>query len=154
MGKIAMNYTIEQLNITNYDKSNNVWNMNTFPLTEQFRAQVASGNREAYLMKFNGKYVASCDLVYDYGEYTEENCKVYLSRLIVKKEYRNQGIGQELLKYIINLCQEKGYHQITVGVDTDNENALHIYKKYGFKTYEVATDEYGEYFKMICNLWR
>lgn len=146
-----INYTIEQLNITNYDKSNNVWNMESCPFTQQFKEQIACGNREPYLMKYNNEYIASCDLVYNYGEYTDIN-KVYLSRLIVKKEYRNQGIGQELLKYMINLCKEKGYKQITVGVDVDNKNAVHIYKKFGFEIYETATDEYGEYYKMIKQL--
>lgn len=147
-----MNYAVEQLSISNYDKSNDVWDMKRCPFTEQFKEQIACGNRESYLMKYSDKYIASCDLVYDYGEYTEANIKVYLSRLIVKKEYRNQGIGQELLKYMIALCKEKGYKQITVGVDTDNKNALHIYQKYGFSVYETATDEYGEYYKMICKL--
>lgn len=145
-----MNYIIEQLNITNYDKSNNVWDMKSCPFTEKFREQIACGNRESYLMKYKDKYIASCDLVYDYGEYTETNNKLYLSRLIVKKEYRNQGIGQELLKYMIALCKENGYRQITVGVDTANKNAVHIYKKAGFEIYETDTDEYGEYYKMIC----
>ncbi|MGN0458892.1 MAG: GNAT family N-acetyltransferase [Eubacterium sp.] len=96
-----MNYIIEQLNIANYDKSNNVWDMKSCPYTEQFKKQIACGNRVPYLMKYRDKYIASCDLVYDYGEYTEESVKIYLSRLIVKKEYRNKGIGQELLKYMI-----------------------------------------------------
>ena len=144
-----INYSIEQLNITNYDKSNNVWDMKNCPFTEQFKDQIASGNREPYLMKYNDEYIASCDLVYDYGEYTQSSIKVYLSRLIVKKEYRNKGIGQELLKYMIALCEEKGYQQITVGVDTDNKNAVHIYRKVGFEIYETATDEYGEFYKMI-----
>lgn len=103
-----MNYIIEQLNITNYDKSNNVWDMKSCPFTKQFKEQIACGNRESYLMKHNDNYIASCDLVYDYGEYTETNIKVYLSRLIVKKEQRNKGIGQELLKNMIALCKEKG----------------------------------------------
>lgn len=147
-----INYTIEQLNITNYYKSNNVWDMESCPFTKQFKEQIACGNREPYLLKYNNKYIASCDLVYDYGEYTKAGIKVYLSRLIVKKEYRNKGIGQELLKYMISLCKEKGYQQINVGVDTDNKNAVHIYKKYGFEIYETATDEYGEYYKMIKQL--
>ncbi len=147
-----MEYVIEKLSIENYSNSNKVWNMKSCPFTDKFKEQVANGTRDAYLMKTNNKYIASCDLVYDYGEYTEENIKVYLSRLIVKKEYRNIGIGQELLKYMITLCKEKGYRQITVGVDTDNLNAVHIYKKFGFAVYETDTDEYGEYYKMIKEL--
>lgn len=146
-----LDYTIEKLKLEEYDKSNNVWDMEACPFTEQFRKQVACGVREAYLMKSKDKYIASCDLVYDYGEYTDSN-KLYLSRLIVEKKYRNKGIGQELLKYMIALCKEKGYQQITVGVDTDNENAIHIYKKFGFEIYEIGTDEYGEFYKMILTL--
>ncbi len=145
-------FEIIKLNSSNYNLSNNIWNMERCEFTEQFTQQVAYGTREPYLMKYKKKYVASCDLVTDYGEYTEKDVKIYLSRLIVKKEYRNKGIGQELLKYMINLCKEKGYKQITVGVDIDNSNALHIYKKFGFKIYETATDEYGEFYKMICHL--
>lgn len=148
-----IDYNVEQLNIFDYEKSNSVWNMETCPFTEQFKEQVACGNREPYLMKYNNEYIASCDLVYDYGEYTKTGIKVYLSRLIVKKEYRNQGIGQKMLEHMIDLCKEKGYQQITVGVDTDNKNAIHIYKKFGFKIYETDTDEYGEYYKMIKQLY-
>lgn len=146
-----IDYTIEKLELEEYVKSNNVWDMKACPFTEQFKKQIACGNRDAYLMKCNDKYIASCDLVYDYGDYTDSN-KIYLSRLIVKKEYRNQGIGQELLKYMISLCKEKGYQQITVGVDTDNENAIHIYKKEGFEIYETDYDEYGKYHKMLLTL--
>lgn len=142
-------YIIEKLRLEEYDKSNNIWDMKSCPFTQQFKEQIACGNRESYLMKHNDKYIASCDLVYDYGEYTETNIKVYLSRLIVKKEYRNKGIGQELLKNMIALCKEKGYRQIAVGVDTDNKNAIHIYKKFGFEIYENDTDEYGDFYKMI-----
>ena len=149
--KNLQNFEIIKLNSSNYNLSNNVWNMESCEYTEQFTQQVAYGTREPYLMKYKKKYVASCDLVYDYGEYTDKN-KVYLSRLIVKKEYRNNGIGQELLKYMIAVCKKKGYQQITVGVDTDNENALHIYKKFGFEIYETAIDKYGEYYKMICSI--
>lgn len=147
-----MKFTIEKLTIDNYNKSNFIWDMSACPFTEQFREQVECGNREAYLFKLNDKYIASCDLVYDYDDYTEKGKKIYLSRLIVKKEYRNQSIGQSVLQYMINQCKEKGYQHITVGVDSDNYNAVHIYKKQGFKTYENATDEYGDYYKMMIDL--
>lgn len=147
-----MKFTVEKLTIDTYYKSNFVWNMSTCPFTKQFKEQVECGNREAYLFKFEDEYIASCDLVYDYEDYTENNNKIYLSRLIVKREYRNQGIGQSVLKYMIDVCKEKGYQYITVGVDVDNDNAIHLYKKKGFKIYENAIDEYGEYYKMILNL--
>ncbi len=147
-----MNFEIIKLNSSNYDLSNNIWNMKSCDFTKQFIEQVACKNREPYIFKYDGKYIASCDLVFDYEEYTEKNSKVYLSRLIVKKEYRNKGIGQEVLKQMINLCKNKGYKFITVGVDTDNASAFHIYNKIGFKIYESDIDKYGEYYKMILTI--
>ena len=120
--------------------------------TKQFSEQIACENREPYIFKYDGKYIASCDLVFDYGEYTEKSKKIYLSRLIVKKEYRDKGIGQEVLKQMINLCKNKDYKYITLGVDTDNANAVHIYKKNGFKIYETDIDKYGKYYKMILTI--
>lgn len=146
--------TIEKLKLEEYDKSNNVWDMKSCPFTQQFKEQIAYGNREPYLMKYKDKYIATCDLVYNYGEYTQASIKVYLSRLIVKKEYRNQGFGQIMLNYMIDLCKRKGYQQITVAVDTDNKNAIHIYKKFDFEIYETDTDEYGEFYKMINYIQR
>lgn len=81
-----------------------------------------------------------------------ENTQKKAERLIVKKECRNKGIGQEVLKEMINLCKSKDYKFITLGVDTDNENAIHIYKKNGFKIYETDIDKYGKYYKMILTI--
>lgn len=147
-----MNFEIIKLNLHNYDLSNNIWDMKSCEFTKQFTEQIACENREPYIFKNDGKYIASCDLVFDYGKYTEKSRKVYMSRLIVKKECRNKGIGQEVLKQMINLCKSKGYKFITLGVDTDNENAIHIYKKNGFKIYETDIDKYGKYYKMILTI--
>ena len=144
-----MNFEIIKLNLNNYDLSNYIWDMKNCEFTKLFTEQVACKNREPYIFKYDGKYIASCDLVFDYGEYTEKSKKIYLSRLIVKKEYRDKGIGQEVLKQMINLCKNKDYKYITLGVDTDNANAVHIYKKNGFKIYETDIDKYGKYYKMI-----
>ena len=43
-----------------------------------------------------------------------------------------------------------GFSEMTIGVDKDNTNALHLYRKYGFT--EVlfdGADEHGEYFKLM-----
>ena len=91
-------------------------------------------------------------MVLDEGDpdYTIPNRRVYVSRMIVKKEYRNRGIGSEILEFLIAKAKSMGYSEMTIGVDKDNVNALHLYKKYGFT--EVlfdGADEDGEYFKLM-----
>lgn len=70
--------------------------------------------------------------------------------MIVKKEYRNQGIGSEILSFLIEKAKSMNFREMTIGVDKDNLNALHLYKKFGFN--EVlfdGEDEYGGYFKLM-----
>ena len=91
-------------------------------------------------------------MVFNTGDpdYTIPNQRIYVSRMIVKKEYRNQGIGSEILKFLIEKAKAMGYSEMTIGVDKDNKNALHMYRKHGFT--EVlfdGADEDGEYLKLM-----
>ena len=51
----------------------------------------------------------------------------------VKKEYRNQGIGSRLMEYAINWAKGTGVvKRIELHVFETNNQAIHLYKKYGF----------------------
>ena len=70
--------------------------------------------------------------------------------MIVKKEYRNRGIGSAILEFLIRKAEEMDFTEMTIGVDKDNVNALHLYRKYGFT--EVlfdGADKDGEFFKLM-----
>ena len=127
-----MSYNIEKLDINNYPKCNAIWDMQADPLTEKFRKEIESGNREVYICKENGNF---------------------LSRLIVKPNYRNKGIGGILIDFMIEKLKYNGYKEITVGVDKDNLAAIHLYRKKGFtKVLFDGCDEQGEYFKLLKTL--
>ena len=144
--------TIEPLKLEEYHKCSNIWNMKAQPLTEKWRGETASGNRNVFIYKINGEFIGEGALVLDTGDpdYTIPGQRVYVSRMIVKKEYRGRGIGSEILEFLINKAKEMGFFEMTIGVDKDNENALHLYRKYGFT--EVlfdGADEDGEYYKLM-----
>jgi ribosomal protein S18 acetylase RimI-like enzyme len=144
--------TIEPLKLEDYHKCSNIWNMKTQPLTEKWREEIASGNRLVFVYKINGEFIGEGALVLDTGDpdYTISGQRVYVSRMIVKKEYRGRGIGSEILKFLINKAKEMGFVEMTIGVDKDNENALHLYRKHGFT--EVlfdGADKDGEYYKLM-----
>ncbi len=143
---------IEPLELNDYNKCSNIWNMKSQPLAEKWREEIASGNRLVFVYKINGEFIGEGALVSDTGDpdYTIPNQRVYVSRMIVKKEYRNRGIGSEILKFLIDKAKNMGYSEMTIGVDKDNVNALHMYRKFGFT--EVlfdGADEDGEYFKLM-----
>ena len=86
-------------------------------------------------------------------DYTRPNHRVYISRLLVKQEYRNQGIGGILIDHVLDVVQELGYKEATIGVDKDNVAALHLYQKKGFVTVLFdGKDEYGEFYKLLKSL--
>jgi len=56
-----------------------------------------------------------------------------LSFFCVNESVQQQGIGQCLLQYVLEKFNDK---KLILRVYTGNENAIHIYKKYGFKIIE------------------
>lgn len=146
------NTVIEPLALEDYNKCSNIWNMKTQPLTDKWREEIDTGNRLVFVYKINGEFIGEGALVLCTidPDYTIPGKRVYVSRMIVKKEYRNRGIGSEILEFLIRKAESMGFSEMTIGVDKNNLNALHLYKKYGFT--EVlfdGADENGEYLKLM-----
>lgn len=50
----------------------------------------------------------------------------------VLKEFRNLGLGQELIRLLIKLAKSQGFRLIKLEVFANNMPAIHLYKKLGF----------------------
>lgn len=148
-------YVIEQLDVSEYEKCGNIWNMDSDPHTEPFRKEMESGNRVVFIYKMNGEFIGEIAYVLEMNDhdYTIPNRRIYLSRLIVKQEYRNRGIGGILIDFMVDIIGKMGYKEISIGVDKDNAAALHLYQKKGFSTVIFSgVDENGEYYKLMKSL--
>jgi RimJ/RimL family protein N-acetyltransferase len=61
----------------------------------------------------------------------------------VLKEYWGQGIGTELIKYLIEWCKQSGIiRKINLRVRSDNYSAIKVYKKLGFTEEGTITREF------------
>lgn len=61
----------------------------------------------------------------------------------VLKEYWGQGIGTELIKYLIEWSKKSGIiRKINLRVRSDNYSAIYLYKKLGFKEEGVITRDF------------
>ena len=144
--------SIEPLKAEEYSKCSNIWNMKSQPLAQKWYNEIVSGNRLVFVYKINGKFIGEGALVKqsDDPDYTIPDKRIYVSRMIVKKEYRNKGIGSEILTFLIEKAKSMGYSEITIGVDKDNVSALHLYNKFGFtEVLFEGEDEHGEYLKLM-----
>lgn len=57
----------------------------------------------------------------------------YLSAIYVDEQFRGQGIGSSLIAITKKKAKALGYRQLTLLVMADNEPALRVYAKNGFK---------------------
>jgi len=73
----------------------------------------------------------------DYGHVDDETPSLAMS---VLKEYRNKGIGTQLLREMLLLLKEKGYKRVSLSVQKANY-AVGMYKKAGFV---IADEKDGE----------
>jgi ribosomal protein S18 acetylase RimI-like enzyme len=149
-------YSIIRLMPEDYYKCNNIWDMTKQEkMALKWYDELMAGNRVIFVYTVDGAYIAEGSLMFDSGdcEYTIPGQRVYLSRMIVKKEYRNQGIGHILLDYLVEHARSLGYTEMSIGVDTDNIRARHLYEKKGFTTVLFeGKDEFGEYVKLLKRL--
>ncbi len=63
------------------------------------------------------------------------------------KEYRDRGIGTELIQSMLQMLKERGYQQVSLSVQKDNR-AVRLYKKIGF----TVAKEIGEEFVMVYHI--
>jgi len=145
-------YKMIQLQPKDYKKCSNIWDMTNQPNTQKWFNELVSGNRIVFVYTRNEEFIGEGALVFENGDadYTIPRQRVYLSRMIVKKEYRNQGIGRIIIDYLIEYAKQRGYQEMALGVDIDNYNAKHLYEITGFTDIIFeGEDEAGKYVKLM-----
>ena len=60
----------------------------------------------------------------------------FLSMLLVDEHYQSNGIGSWLMSRCITHLDDDGFQRIQLEVLKDNDRALHLYQKFGFKILE------------------
>jgi len=61
--------------------------------------------------------------------------------MALKREYRNQGFGTEMMKRFLNMSGERGIQSISISVDKRNR-AFSFYKRAGFKVVSENKEDY------------
>lgn len=63
-----------------------------------------------------------------------------LENMIIDKKLRGKGIGKRLTKDFINWCKKNKADYIFVTAFAKNESALNLYRKSGFKDYNLTLE--------------
>ena len=121
---------LEQMKDTLYSDFDNFWSYNVL------KQELENKNTTYIVAKENDEVVGFAGLSTCLDEAT-------LNNIVVKKSHRNRGIGGELLEALIELCSELRMKAFTLEVDTENEPAIHLYEKFGFKNLGIRKKYYN-----------
>ena len=109
---------LEHVNKINLDEFDDFWNINILK-------QELSTKTSIYIIAKHKDIIigfAGINVILD---------EAHLANIVVKKNMRNQKIGSKLLENIIDIAK-KSCTLITLEVNVENLNAIHLYEKYNF----------------------
>lgn len=124
-----------KISLEELDKLKNLYAYENF---EEFKKliinDISNGLKNIFVLEENKNLIGEITVTYksDSPNETIKNIRVYLGAFRIHKAYQNKGLGQRLLKYVIEEIEKEGITEFTVGVEDDNENAKHIYEKFDF----------------------
>ena len=111
---------LEQMKNTLYSDFDNFWSYNVL------KQELENENATYIIAKEKEEVVGFAGISVCIDEAT-------LNNIVVKKSCRGRGIGGELLESLIDICSDLNLKTFTLEVNTTNEPAIRLYKKFGFK---------------------
>jgi ribosomal protein S18 acetylase RimI-like enzyme len=81
-----------------------------------------------------------------------KNGAIELTYIGVALNHRGMGWGRDLLNRFIETSREKGYHSVVLSVEKENESAIALYKKAGFKIIQTFSEGRYERHRMELTL--
>lgn len=123
---------------------NEEW-LETYFYVEEFDKEVLS-NPEKYIINPGGYIFFALENEKILGTVAlmpyDKNC-FELTKMAVDPKERGRKIGQEIIKYCINFSKKQEINKLILYSNTILENAIHIYRKYGFK--EIPKEKNSPY---------
>lgn len=81
----------------------------------------------AIIAKMGNKIIGGMTL-YVLDQYYSEKTLAYLYDLAVLTAYQRQGVGQQLVAFTKDYCKQKGFEEIFVQADKEDDHAIAFYR--------------------------
>ena len=97
-------------------------------------------NEEIYIAKVNKEIVGY--IIFNIKEKENPSMRyrkqLNIDAICVDEGYRRKGIGTKILESIKEIAKTKGCTDLYLTVNQENENAIKVYEKFGFKVKNIA----------------
>lgn len=104
------------------------------------------GNPEKYIIKPGGNifFVKDDDKILATVALMKMEEGVFeLTKMAVSPEARGKNIGQKLMRHALDYAKQQGWKKLIIYSNRKLENAIHIYKKFGFE--EIPIEKNNPY---------
>lgn len=112
-----------------------------FQSYDAMHAQISTGGYRYF-------FVRGDDIVLGYICVREEEKKLFISKLYLKKQYRGKGYFRSMLSFCESIAREKGLASMYLTVNRGNEHAISVYTAKGFLTVREQKADIGAGFVM------
>lgn len=91
--------------------------------------KMETGEKIHLIVTINGSFAGNCEI----RRHKRRETHVGSIGISVASQYRNEGVGSELLKTLIEEGKRMGLKLLILHCFENNDHALHLYEKLGFK---------------------
>lgn len=118
---------LQEILISDFD---DFWSFSTL------KEEVENENSSYIIGKINNEIIVFAGLkkIFDQAD---------IMNIVIKKTYRNQGIGTLLLENLILLAKDLNIFTLFLEVNEQNKPAIHLYEKLGFEKLGVRKKYYN-----------
>lgn len=130
----------------------------TIEQEESFIKGCIDAERELMLIAvMDGKHIGNCSLM-SIGPYKRyaHRCSIAIA---LYQEFCGKGIGNIMMRTILDVAKKIGYEQVELEVISGNEGAISLYRKLGFEKYgtfpnnmKYADGQYADAYWMVKRL--
>jgi len=78
----------------------------------------------------------------------EKDCSLFLSKIYIKRNFRNRGKGREMFAFILDQAQKQKLKTVRLTVNKNNTASVEKYLKMGFSITDSVAKDIGNGFYM------
>ena len=90
-------------------------------------------HHELVVAELDGKLVGTLHLIFIPSLSYQGGLRAQVESVRVGSKWRGQGIGSEMMKWVIERCQGRGAHLVQLTTHRSREDAHRFYEKLGFE---------------------
>lgn len=114
---------------------------------EDFEGMIRSENARYYVAEKDGAILGGCGLYIVLEEAS-------ITNVVIRREARNQGVGTELMRHMMEMCGRDGVKAFTLEVRVSNKAAIHMYEKVGFVSEGIRLGFYEKPAEDAMIMWK